>query len=172
VADYSYTLVVFVGKQIDGVESFYDLYIGIFSYLFYKRIGNHLPGFVAVSVGHAGVTVAAFEGHGDATVDQVKIRAPGQKLLYKLRPLPDDQLDNFPVTYPAAGLDCIGYMRLECVVVIQHRGDAALGLPGVAVLQAALADDDNGSAYPGFDGGSQTGYARSNDHAVREQLMR
>jgi hypothetical protein len=56
------------------------------------------------------ITVAAFECSSDMPVNQVEFSAPFEQLLYQLRSLANDKVNYGLVTYPAAGLKCIGYV--------------------------------------------------------------
>ena len=76
------------------------------------------------------------------------------------------------VAQPAAGPQRVGDVRLERIVLAEHRGDAALGLPGVAVFEARLADDDDIALFGRLQGRPQTGDARADDHAIGEKLAR
>ena len=73
---------------------------------------------------------------------------------------------------PAAGPQGVGDVRLERVVLAQHGGDAALGLPGIAVFETRLADDNDVAVVGRFEGGPQAGDAGPDDHAIGEKLVR
>jgi hypothetical protein len=61
-------------------------------------------------------------------------------------------------------------VRLERVVLPQNRGDSALGVPRVALVDVAFADDDDIAVIGGFERGPQAGDARPDDDAVGEEL--
>jgi hypothetical protein len=69
VAYYSYAAIFIVGEQVDGIEVLHYFYIGAQPYSFYESLDNNSAGFVAVSVGDTGVSVATFDGGGNMAVD-------------------------------------------------------------------------------------------------------
>jgi hypothetical protein len=109
-ADYSYTLVVIVGKQINSVEVFQYSDIRTLTDFFYKRLCNDPSGFIAMGVSNTRATVATFEGSGDVPINQVEFSTPTEQLLYKLRTLANSRVNYSVVTYPAAGVKRIGYV--------------------------------------------------------------
>jgi hypothetical protein len=54
----------------------------------------------------------------------------------------------------------------------KHRGDAALGFPGVAVLQSVFANDDDATVICCFDSGAKTSDAGPYNQAIGEELLR
>ena len=164
-------LVVVVGDQIDREDMLHHMDAGILPYLADQGLGDPAPRRVAVGVGDAGVAVSAFQRDVDLAVDPVELRAPLVKLPDQLRPARDHQLDDAPVAQSAAGLERVGDMVFDPVLAAQHRRDAALCVPGVALVQRPLADQRDIPLSGRFDRGPQARDARSDDQAVRKQLL-
>ena len=137
-----------------------------------RDLGEDEAGAVAVGVGHARMAVAAFQCRVDLAVDPVELRAPLSQFLDQFRPLTDHLLDDLGIAQSAAGGQRVGDVGLETIAFPQDRGDAALGLPGVAVFEAGLADEDDVSLLGRLDGGPQAGNTGPYDHAVGKELGR
>ncbi len=161
---------VLVGEQVDREEVLDDPDVRLAADRGDEGLGDGPAGFVAVGVEDAGVRVAAFERRVDLAVDLVEARTPFLQLPDQLGSLADDLFDDLRVGDSAAGAERVGDVRFERVLLPQHRGDAALGVPRVALVDVALADDDDVAVVGGLEGGPQAGDARPHNHAVGEKL--
>ena len=121
---------------------------------------------------HSGIAVATFQRDVDLAVNPVKIGSPIIQLPDQVRALFDHPLNNRFISDAAAGFHRIGNMRLETVRRGQHRSDAALCVPGIAVGKGTLADQRNIAMLCRFQRRPQTGNAGPDDQTVRKQLLR
>ena len=127
-------------------------------------------GRVAAGVDDSRASVPALAGEGQPPVFHVERRAPGDELGDEAGRLADDRADDLGIAQAAADRDRVLRVLLGRISVSEHGCDPALGLPGVALLQFVLRDDDDACVSRGLDGGAQTGDAGPDHEQVGEHV--
>ena len=84
-------------------------------------------------MGNAGMTVSSFNSYVNLVVDHVEFSTPIGKLTKQAWTALYDKLDNGSIANSATSRQGIGNMVGEAVILVQYAGDAALGVPCVAV---------------------------------------
>jgi len=125
-----------------------------------------------VGVGDARVGVASFEGGGDIAIDHIESATPVEQLPDKPRPLTDDEVNGFFIAESAACAQGIGNVRFEFVGFVEDRGDASLGVPGIAVFDGSFCNDGYGAVLRGLDCSAKARDACADYQIVGRLLVR
>jgi len=137
-----------------------------------EGLGDDSASFVAVGVGDARVAVASFEGGGDIAIDHIESAAPVEQLPDKPRPLTDDEVNGFFIAESAACAQGISDVRFEFVGFFEDRGDASLGVPGIAVFDGSFCNDGYGVVLRGLDCSAKACNAGADYQVVGRLLVR
>src|SRR6266536_4056444 len=109
------------------------------------------------------VPVAALARQGELTVLHVEARAEADQVVDLLGPLADDTLDDVGVAQAGTGGVRVLDVVLEAVLRSEDAGDAALGPGAVALLEAALGDEEHAQVRRHLEGGADARDAGADD---------
>ena len=98
-----------------------------------------------MGVGDARVAVASFDCSGDLAINHIESATPVEQLPDKPGTLADDEVNGFFIAESAASAQRIGDVRFEFIGFFEDRGDASLGVPGIAVLDGSFCNDGYGA---------------------------
>ena len=109
---------------------------------------------------NAALAVPAFAAQVELpAVFLVEIHAPFQQLANRLRCLRHNGAHRFLVAQACAGIQRIGHVLLEGVILIHHRGDTALCLCRAAHQRVTLAKNNHLAMFGRAQGKTQPGHA-------------
>ena len=124
-------------------------------------------GRVAAGVQHARPRMRGFEPAGDPGFIPVEVDAEADEVPHPGGTLRAQHPDGGGIAEARPGPQGVDHMGFHRVVGEHRRGDATLGVPGVAVRQGRLGHQGDGVAGVGRpDGGDQSGQAAADDEDV------
>ena len=125
-----------------------------------------LAGRVAAGVEDAGAAVGAFAAELDVALAAVERHAEAHEVGDALRRLARQDARRLFVDQAGAGGKRVLQVQLRRVVRPDGRGDAALGVLRVALVDGVLGEDEDAAVLLGEQGGEQPGNARADDDVV------
>ncbi len=163
-----------IGEQVDDERHFRDAdgfagFDGVD-----EGLGEFFAGGVAVGVDDAGEAVTPFEAEGEVVGVAglfVEVGAPGEEFENALGTFLDDDVDGLGVAEAGAADEGVVDVRFDAVGGLEDGGDAALGVPGVGLVEGVLGEDEDVGAFGSSgNGGAEAGDAAADDQNVRHLL--
>ena len=96
----------------------------------------------------------------------IEFGAPFDELVDVLRAFFDEEGDRFGAAKTVAGVESVLFVQADFVFVGESDGDAALGPGGGGITEIGFSEDQDAACGAEFDGGAQSGYARTYDGEI------